>query len=62
MQILGIPSAQNVEFIEHMEDVLNVYDRLYDVAYPVECMDEQPTQLIEETRIPLRIELGQMAR
>lgn len=33
-----------------MEDVLEVYKRPYDEARPVVCMDEQPTQLIKETR------------
>lgn len=36
-----------------MEDVLEVYRKPYDPAYPVVCMDEQPTQLIKETRMPL---------
>jgi len=33
-----------------MEDVLEVYKRPFDPAYPVVNMDEQPTQLIQETR------------
>jgi len=33
-----------------MEDVLAVYARPYNKKYPVVCMDEQPTQLIKETR------------
>jgi hypothetical protein len=33
-----------------MEDVLEVYKRPYDPRHPVVCMDEQPTQLIKETR------------
>jgi len=33
-----------------MEDVLEVYKMPYDPARPVVCMDEQPTQLIKETR------------
>ena len=36
-----------------MEDVLEVYRRPYDASLPVVCMDEQPTQLIRETRSPL---------
>jgi hypothetical protein len=36
-----------------MEDVLDVYERAYDPQRPVVCMDEQPTQLIEETAAPL---------
>jgi len=32
-----------------MEDVLEIYKRPYNLAMPVICMDEQPTQLIKET-------------
>lgn len=39
-----------------MEDVLEVYHRLYDPEVPVVCMDEQPVQLTKETRIPLPME------
>ena len=33
-----------------MEEVLATYERLYDPQHPVICMDEQPVQLIQETR------------
>ncbi len=36
-----------------MEDVLEVYQRPYDPTIPQICMDEQPVQLIKETRGPL---------
>jgi DDE superfamily endonuclease len=36
-----------------MEDVLEVYHRPYNPEIPVVCMDEQPVQLIKETRTPL---------
>ena len=45
-----IPPKQNADFVAHMEDVLEVYKRPYEPDYPVVCMDEQPTQLIKETR------------
>jgi len=45
-----------------MEDVLDVYHRKYDAAYPVVCMDEQPTQLVKETRNPLPLQPGQPAK
>ena len=45
-----------------MEDVLAVYDRPYDPAAPVVCMDEQPVQLIEETRQPIPGAPGRPAR
>jgi hypothetical protein len=36
-----------------MEEVLDVYARPYDGRYPVVCMDEQPIQLLKETRPPV---------
>jgi DDE superfamily endonuclease len=36
-----------------MEEVLDVYSRPYDPRYPVVCMDEQPIQLLKETRQPI---------
>ena len=36
-----------------MEDVLETYERPYDPQRPVVCMDEQPVQLLKETRVPL---------
>ena len=45
-----------------MEDVLEVYRRPYDRDFPVVCMDEQPTQLVKETRIPVAMGPGRPAR
>jgi hypothetical protein len=45
-----------------MEDVLEVYTRPYDPKWPQVCMDEQPVQLIGETRIPLPVRPDQPAR
>ena len=36
-----------------MEEVLDTYARPYDSACPVLCMDEQPVQLLKETRTPI---------
>ena len=36
-----------------MEDVLEVYSKPYDPSIPVVCMDEQPIQLLNETRRPI---------
>src|SRR3989442_8084752 len=36
-----------------MEEVLDVYARPYDIWYPVLCMDEQPIQLLKESRQPI---------
>jgi hypothetical protein len=48
-----IPPKANAEFAAHMEDVLDVYSRPYDALVPVLCMDEQPVQLVQETRQPI---------
>lgn len=45
-----IPPAANAEFVCDMEQVLEVYHQPYDEGYPVVCMDEQPKQLVEDTR------------
>ncbi len=44
-----------------MEQVLEVYKRPYDPKRPVVCMDEQPKQLIAETRTPVPAAPGQPA-
>jgi len=48
-----IPPQANAEFVAHMEEVLETYEKPYDPAHPVLCMDEQPVQLIRETRQPI---------
>jgi hypothetical protein len=45
-----MPPESNAAFVAAMEDVLSVYERPYDPAYPVVCMDEASRQLLEETR------------
>jgi hypothetical protein len=47
-----IPPEQSAEFVYHMEDVLEVYQRPYDPRYPVVCLDETSRQLIGEVRPP----------
>lgn len=47
-----IPPEQDAEFVAAMEAVLEVYAQPYEAAHPVLCMDEQPVQLIKETRTP----------
>jgi hypothetical protein len=48
-----IPPEQDAEFVACMEDVLETYAAAYDPRHPVLCMDEQPVQLLKETRVPL---------
>lgn len=57
-----IPPEQNAEFVCAMENVLEVYQRPYDSAYPVICMDETSKQLVQETRAPLPATPGQPER
>jgi hypothetical protein len=45
-----IPPESDGEFVAHMEEVLETYEKAYDPAHPVLCMDEQPVQLLKETR------------
>jgi len=40
-----------------MEDVLEVYKRPYDKAYPVICMDEKPFQLLDHYKDPIPISI-----
>ena len=35
-----------------MEDVLELYEQVYDPLQPVVCFDEKPVQLLGETRVP----------
>ena len=48
-----IPPDADAEFAAHMEEVLETYARPLDCDCPVLCMDEQPVQLIRETRTPM---------
>jgi len=45
-----------------MEDVLEVYKRPYDPAFPVVCLDETNRQLIEETRKAVPVRPGRSRR
>jgi DDE superfamily endonuclease len=57
-----LPPAQDAACVCAMEQVLEVYQRPYDPAHPVVCMDEHPKQLIAEPRTPLAAVPGQPAR
>jgi len=48
-----IPPEADAEFVAGMEEVLDTYATPYDCQYPVLCMDEQPVQLLKETRTPI---------
>ena len=48
-----IPPQADAEFVANMEQVLDLYQKPYDPDCPVVCMDEQPVQLVKETRSPM---------
>ena len=48
-----IPPQQDAEFVAGMEEVLVAYAEPYDPKNPKICMDEQPIQLLQETKTPL---------
>lgn len=52
IQYWVIPPKADAEFVACMEEVLEVYETPYNRDCPVLCMDEQPVQLVRETREP----------
>ncbi len=48
-----IPPENDAEFVACMEEVLETYEKPYDSSRPVICMDEQPVQLLKETRVAI---------
>ena len=57
-----IPPKANAEFVAAMEDVLEVYQRPYDDARPLVCLDEASKQLVAETRKAIPVEPGKPKR
>ena len=54
IQYWVIPPKADAEFVANMEEVLETYEKPYDATHPQLCMDEQPVQLVKETRKPIR--------
>jgi transposase len=52
----------NDEYIDRMEEVLEVYERPYDPQQPVVCLDEKPVTLHADIRPPLPATPGREAR
>ena len=50
------------EYIDHMEDVLERYEKPYDPAEPVICLDEKPVTLHADVRPPTPAKPGREAR
>ena len=48
-----IPSKGDADVVVCMQDVLHVYERLYNPIRPVVCMDEKPYQLLGDVKEPL---------
>jgi len=48
-----IPPEHSGAFVAHREEVLELYHLPYNPHIPLVCMDEQPVQLVQETRPPL---------
>ncbi len=53
IQYWVIPPDADCEFVACMEDVLDTYALPYDQSVPIVCMDEQPVQLLNETKKPI---------
>jgi hypothetical protein len=45
-----------------MEDILDVYQGVYNARHPLVCMDESSKQLLSEVRDPIAGAPGQVAR
>jgi hypothetical protein len=57
-----LPPQGSAAFVAQMEQVLDVYERPYDPAYPQVCLDEASKQLVGEVRAPQPVAAGQPAR
>jgi hypothetical protein len=49
-------------YIEHMEEVLEVYEKPLSAEEPVVCVDEKPVTLHDEVRDPIPMEPGRVAK
>ncbi len=59
---MWVISGITPEFVERMNDVLEVYERPYNRKRPVVCMDEKSKQLLKETRKPKATKPGKRAK
>ena len=57
-----IPPDEDADFVAAMEQVLEVYQRPEDPAFPVVAMDERPVVLHEDLRSPVPGKPGRIAR
>src|ERR1039458_5744265 len=52
----------NQEYIKKMEDVLATYEKPYNPAEPVVCLDEKPVSLHADIRPPIPAAPGRIAK
>lgn len=52
----------DAEYVERMEDLLDLYERPLDPEEPVVCVDEKPVQLLAETRDATPSGCGRIAK
>lgn len=52
----------NEEFVERMEDLLNLYEKPLNPDEPVLCLDEKPVQCRNDKRRPVRVKNGVVRR
>ena len=62
IQYWVIPPESDAEYVAGMEEVLDTYETPYDPKRPVLCMDEQPVQLVKDTRAPIAATKGHPKR
>src|ERR1044071_1874869 len=59
---MGCVAELNDEYLAKMEDVLGTYEKPYNPAEPVVCLDEKPVTLHADVRPPSGAEPGREAR
>ena len=57
-----ISPKENADFIAHMEDILDVYEKPYNPEMPVVCMDEKPYQMLDDYLEPLPVRPSDIQR
>jgi len=57
-----ISPKENADFIAHMEDILDVYEKPYNPEMPVVCMDEKPYQMLYDYLEPLPVRPSDIQR
>ena len=53
-----VPPKDDADFVAHMEDILDVYERPYNPTVPVVCLDEKPVVFHGDKREPIQMKPG----